>query len=133
MTGEWRSVLVQREADAELEQAGVGRQPRDGVIESEVGAGGAHEVRERHDGHALADQHLVADPDLGVMKSLKEVNAIGPRVVHGAEEFSDSVVIGMFAGKPYEIFTGRAVDSFTVLTQVSEGKVLKIKENGLQH
>ncbi len=39
-------------------------------------------------------------------------------------------VIGMLAGKPYEIFTGRAVDSFTVLTQVSEGKVLKIKENG---
>ena len=39
-------------------------------------------------------------------------------------------VIGMYAGKPYEIFTGRAVDSFTVLTQVSEGKVLKIKENG---
>lgn len=39
-------------------------------------------------------------------------------------------VIGMLAGKPYEIFTGRAVDSFTVLTQISEGKVLKTKENG---
>lgn len=39
-------------------------------------------------------------------------------------------VIGMYAGKPYEIFTGRAVDSFAILTQVSEGKVLKIKENG---
>ncbi|HRI60532.1 MAG TPA: ribonucleoside-diphosphate reductase, adenosylcobalamin-dependent, partial [Saprospiraceae bacterium] len=39
-------------------------------------------------------------------------------------------VIGMYAGKPYEIFTGRAEDSFSVLTRVSEGKVLKIKENG---
>jgi len=39
-------------------------------------------------------------------------------------------VIGMLAGKPYEVFTGRAVDSFSVLTQVSAGKVLKIKENG---
>lgn len=39
-------------------------------------------------------------------------------------------VIGMLAGKPYEIFTGRAVDSFSVLTQVSAGKVLKTKENG---
>lgn len=39
-------------------------------------------------------------------------------------------VIGMYAGKPYEIFTGRAVDSFAILTQVSEGKVLKIKEDG---
>ncbi|MBL7827479.1 MAG: adenosylcobalamin-dependent ribonucleoside-diphosphate reductase [Saprospiraceae bacterium] len=39
-------------------------------------------------------------------------------------------VIGMFQGKPYEIFTGRASDSFSVLSQVSSGKVLKIKENG---
>lgn len=39
-------------------------------------------------------------------------------------------VIGMYDGKPYEIFTGRAVDSFSILTQVSEGKVIKIKENG---
>lgn len=36
---------------------------------------------------------MLADPDTGVVKSLKEVNAIGHRVVHGAEEFSDSVVI----------------------------------------
>ncbi|TNE68392.1 MAG: adenosylcobalamin-dependent ribonucleoside-diphosphate reductase [Bacteroidetes bacterium] len=39
-------------------------------------------------------------------------------------------VVGLYQGRPYEIFTGRAVDSFTVLTQVSEGKVIKIKENG---
>lgn len=39
-------------------------------------------------------------------------------------------VVGIFEGKPYEIFTGRAVDSFTVLTQVSAGKVLKIKDHG---
>jgi len=36
---------------------------------------------------------MLADPETGVLKSLKEVNAIGHRVVHGAEEFSDSVVI----------------------------------------
>jgi len=36
---------------------------------------------------------MLADPELGVIKSLREVNAIGHRVVHGAEEFSDSVVI----------------------------------------
>lgn len=39
-------------------------------------------------------------------------------------------VIGMIGGRPYEIFTGRALDSFTILTQVSEGKVIKVKENG---
>ncbi len=39
-------------------------------------------------------------------------------------------VVGVYQGRPYEIFSGRAVDSFSVLTQVSKGKVLKIKENG---
>ncbi|MDD2455944.1 MAG: acetate kinase [Kiritimatiellae bacterium] len=36
---------------------------------------------------------MLADSDVGVLRSLKEVNAIGHRVVHGAEEFSDSVII----------------------------------------
>ena len=36
---------------------------------------------------------MLADPERGVLKSLKEVNAIGHRVVHGAEEFSDSIII----------------------------------------
>ncbi|MCC6462953.1 MAG: adenosylcobalamin-dependent ribonucleoside-diphosphate reductase [Saprospiraceae bacterium] len=39
-------------------------------------------------------------------------------------------VVGLLHGRPYEIFTGRAVDSFSILTQVSEGKVLKVKEDG---
>lgn len=39
-------------------------------------------------------------------------------------------VVGLYQGRPYEIFTGRAVDSFSILTQVSEGKVVKVKENG---
>lgn len=39
-------------------------------------------------------------------------------------------VVGLYQGRPYEIFTGRAVDSFAILTQVSEGKVIKEKENG---
>ena len=36
---------------------------------------------------------MLADPETGVVKSLKEVNAIGHRVVHGAEFFSESVII----------------------------------------
>ena len=39
-------------------------------------------------------------------------------------------VVGIYEGKPYEIFTGRAVDSFSILTQVSSGTVIKVKENG---
>jgi len=38
-------------------------------------------------------------------------------------------VVGLYEGRPYEIFTGRAVDSFSVLTKITKGKVLKIKEN----
>jgi len=36
---------------------------------------------------------MLADPKLGVIKNLKEVSAIGHRVVHGAEEFSDSTIV----------------------------------------
>ncbi len=36
---------------------------------------------------------MLADPQRGVLKSLKDVDAIGHRVVHGAEEFSDAVLV----------------------------------------
>lgn len=40
-------------------------------------------------------------------------------------------VVGLYNGKPYEIFTGRAEDSFSILSKVNKGKVLKNKgENG---
>ncbi len=39
-------------------------------------------------------------------------------------------VVGLYQGRPYEIFTGRAKDSFSILTQVKEGRVIKVKENG---
>lgn len=61
-------------------------------------------------------------------KRPRELDAVVVSFMNNDERWV--AVIGMYAGKPYEIFTGRAVDSFTVLTQVSEGKVLKIKENG---
>ncbi len=35
----------------------------------------------------------LADPNHGVIKSMKEIDAIGHRVVHGAEKFADSVLI----------------------------------------
>ncbi|MCC7466129.1 MAG: adenosylcobalamin-dependent ribonucleoside-diphosphate reductase [Saprospiraceae bacterium] len=39
-------------------------------------------------------------------------------------------VIGLYDGRPYEIFTGRAEDSFSILSKITSGKVLKVKENG---
>ena len=36
---------------------------------------------------------LLTDPEIGVIKSLKEVNAVGHRIVHGGEKFAQSVLI----------------------------------------
>ncbi|MCF6093334.1 acetate kinase [Microaerobacter geothermalis] len=36
---------------------------------------------------------ILVDPKYGVLQSIKELNAIGHRVVHGGETFSDSVLI----------------------------------------
>jgi len=53
----------------------------------------AQGISAENHGKALAMAcKMLSDPDRGVLKSLKEVNAIGHRVVHGAEEFSESVV-----------------------------------------
>lgn len=61
---------------------------RDGEPKSAQGI-----AAENH-GKALAMAcKMLVDPDVGVLKSLKEVNAIGHRVVHGGEDFSESVVI----------------------------------------
>ncbi len=46
--------------------------------------------------HAAAlDQmiHLLTSPKLGVMENLSEITAVGHRVVHGGEAYSDSVLI----------------------------------------
>lgn len=46
--------------------------------------------------HAVAVQDMInalTDGEYGVMKSVDEIGAIGHRVVHGGEKFSDSVVI----------------------------------------
>jgi len=46
--------------------------------------------------HTLALQHLfelLPGPELRCLESLKEIRAVGHRVVHGGEEYSDSVLI----------------------------------------
>ena len=37
--------------------------------------------------------HLMTSPELGVLTSLSDISAVGHRVVHGGEEYSDSVLI----------------------------------------
>ncbi len=61
---------------------------RDGEPKSSMG------ISAENHGKALAMAcKMLADPETGVVKSLKEVSAIGHRVVHGAEYFSDSSII----------------------------------------
>ncbi len=46
--------------------------------------------------HADAIRMVVdalVDPEIGVISSMDEINAVGHRVVHGAEEFADSCII----------------------------------------
>ncbi len=46
--------------------------------------------------HTVALQHLfevLPSSELGCLESLKEISAVGHRVVHGGEEYSDSVLI----------------------------------------
>ena len=45
---------------------------------------------------------LLTDPEIGVIKSLQEINAVGHRMVHGGEKFAKSVVITPEVIKAFE-------------------------------
>jgi acetate kinase len=45
---------------------------------------------------------LLTDPEIGVIKSLDEINAVGHRMVHGGEKFTESVVITPEVVKAFE-------------------------------
>lgn len=46
-----------------------------------------------HRGAVKAVLDILTDPDLGCIKSYSEIDAVGHRVVHGAEKFSKSVLL----------------------------------------
>ena len=45
---------------------------------------------------------LLTDPEIGVIKSLDDINAVGHRMVHGGEKFTESVVITPEVIKAFE-------------------------------
>ena len=45
---------------------------------------------------------LLTDPEIGVIKSLDEIDAVGHRMVHGGEKFNKSVVLNDEGGKTFE-------------------------------
>ena len=46
-----------------------------------------------HQGSIKAILNMLTDPNEGCIKSYAEINAVGHRVVHGAEKFTESVLI----------------------------------------
>lgn len=46
-----------------------------------------------HDGAVKAVLDILTDPEFGCIKSYNEIDAVGHRVVHGAEKFSKSVLL----------------------------------------
>ncbi len=98
----------------------------------EVGCKGMTVYREgSRSGVLLSNKKVETTANFGETSAPKrpdELDAVVFNFMNNDERWV--AVIGIYASKPYEIFTGRAVDSFAILTQVSEGKVLKVKENG---
>ncbi len=51
-----------------------------------------HDIPEHTEGVKLIFS-LLTDPEIGVIKDLSEIAAVGPRMVHGGEKFNKSVVL----------------------------------------
>ena len=60
-----------------------------------------HDMQEHTEGVKFIFS-LLTDPEIGVIKSLKEINAVGHRMVHGGEKFAKSVVITPEVIKAFE-------------------------------
>jgi len=60
-----------------------------------------HDIPEHTEGVKFIFSLLV-DPEIGVIKSLKEIDAVGHRMVHGGERFNQSVVLNDEVLKAFE-------------------------------
>ena len=60
-----------------------------------------HDIPEHTEGVKIIFS-LLTDPEIGVIKSLDEINAVGHRMVHGGEKFTESVVITPEVIKAFE-------------------------------
>ncbi len=72
-------------------------------------------------------------PVFGESKAPKRPKKLEAEVVRFKNEKEDWIaVVGMFEGRPYEIFTGRA-ESFLLPKYVEKGWVIRVKEKGQEH
>ncbi|MBR6292201.1 MAG: adenosylcobalamin-dependent ribonucleoside-diphosphate reductase [Bacteroidales bacterium] len=73
------------------------------------------------------------NPCFGESKAPKRPKKLEAEVVRFKNEKEDWIaVVGMYEGRPYEIFTGRA-ENFLVPKYVEKGWVIRVKEKGQEH
>ena len=73
------------------------------------------------------------NPCFGESKAPKRPKKLEAEVVRFKNEKEDWIaVVGMYEGRPYEIFTGRA-ESFLLPKHVEKGWVIRVKEKGQEH
>ena len=60
-----------------------------------------HDIPEHTEGVKFISS-LLTDPEIGVIKDLKEIDAVGHRMVHGGEKFNKSVILTDEVLKVYE-------------------------------
>ena len=73
------------------------------------------------------------NPCFGESKAPKRPKKLDAEVVRFKNEKEDWIaVVGMYEGRPYEIFTGRA-ENFLVPKYVEKGWVIRVKEKGQEH
>ena len=89
--------LIDTDNDSTMAEGGVEKVEIDGTFLKYKRPDGSKEIIELgksdHKASVLAILHLLTDPKEGCIKSFDEIDAVGHRVVHGAEKFNKSVLI----------------------------------------
>lgn len=82
----------QQLAEGLLEKIGTAQAQLNHTVAGRKKIVSVHEILEHHAGIEIILKVLV-DPDKGVLSSMEDIQAVGHRVVHGAESFSESCLI----------------------------------------
>lgn len=82
----------QQLAEGLLEKIGTSQAQLNHTVAGRKKVVSVHEILEHHAGIELILSTLV-DPEKGVLKTIDEIQAVGHRVVHGGESFSESTLI----------------------------------------
>jgi len=82
----------QQLAEGLLEKIGTAQAQLNHTVSGQKKTVSVHEILEHRAGIELILK-VLQDPEKGVVKDIEEIQAVGHRVVHGAESFSESILI----------------------------------------